>query len=227
MEFVTAHGMHLLPGILAVAALVWSAVDALRTRRQRRLPAGLLGQGTAALPGASVRRTWADADGVGTVKVSTLLLVGVAALSAGAAVIHVALIGEHAAESWVFGAFFLVVGAAQVVWVAALAVWPGPATLVAGLVGNAAVVGVWLVSRTVGLPLGPDAGTPEPVGGLDGLATLFEVLIGGGCLVLLFGGLDRRRGLPRAYELLGICAVLVVAVLTLTAVAGGTGGHTH
>jgi hypothetical protein len=100
-----------------------------------------------------------------------------------------------------------------------------PATLIAGAVGNAAVVGVWVLSRTVGLPVGPDAGTPEAVGGLDGLGTVFEVLIAGGCLALLRGGLDRRRGLPRAYELLGICAVLVVAMLTVTAIAGGTAGH--
>jgi MFS family permease len=71
----------------------------------------------------------------------------------------------------------------------------------------------------------PQPGPGHPARPRPVRATDFEVLIAGGCLALLRGGLDRRRGLPRAYELLGICAVLVVAMLTVTAIAGGTAGH--
>jgi hypothetical protein len=225
MGFVATHGIHLLPGILAVAALGWTAFDEVRTRRLR---ASSIGPGKiGSVQAANAGQPPIGAAGTGTVKVATLLVVAMASLSAGAGVIHLAVTGEHFAEFWLSGVFFLVVGAAQLIWVVAVLLRPMPATLTAGAIGNAAVVGVWVLSRTVGLPVGPDAGTPEVVRGLDGLATVFEILIAGTCVGLLSGWLDRRRGLPRAYELLGICGVLVVAVLTVTAIAGGTAGHAH
>ena len=50
--------------------------------------------------------------------------------------------------------------------------------LAAGIVGNLAIIGVWAVSRTVGLPevLGGD-GTAEGVGSADLLATVLEGMI--------------------------------------------------
>ena len=51
----------------------------------------------------------------------------------------------------------------------------GSSILRLGLVVNAAVVAVWIVSRTTGLPVGPSPGTPEPFGGADLAATGFEL----------------------------------------------------
>jgi hypothetical protein len=42
-----------------------------------------------------------------------------------------------------------------------------------GIAGSAAVIAVWLVSRTLGLPF-VEGGEPEPIGVADGLATLTE-----------------------------------------------------
>ena len=49
--------------------------------------------------------------------------------------------------------------------------------LIAGAWGSAGVALLWLVTRTVGLPIGPHAGRPEAVGPLDTLATLDEQAI--------------------------------------------------
>jgi hypothetical protein len=52
------------------------------------------------------------------------------------------------------------------------------------VVGNAAVVVLWIVTRTVGNLVGPEPDMPEPIGVADSVATAFEVaiVIGGGWL---------------------------------------------
>lgn len=111
---------------------------------------------------------------------------GVAALlilAAGA--VHLGQVGVHLAEGWPIAGFFVVVGIFQVVG-AGLLLRPRPrAWLWFGIVGSAAVIGVWVVSRTVGLPF-VEGGEPEVVGVADGLATLTEawtVVALGLCLV--------------------------------------------
>ena len=52
--------------------------------------------------------------------------------------------------------------------------------------GNLGVAAVWLLSRTAGLPLGPDPWTPESVGVADSIATALEVLLAAGATVLLW-----------------------------------------
>ena len=49
--------------------------------------------------------------------------------------------------------------------------------LLAGLVVNAVVVGMWVWSRTVGLPIGPKPGTPEQIGAADSILTGLEAVI--------------------------------------------------
>ena len=95
------------------------------------------------------------------------LLGGLASLSAGAAAIHFAVIFEHFADYALYGAFFLVIAWAQMIW-AAVVLWrPSRLWLWLGAAGNALVVVVYVASRTAGLPIGPDVGNPEPAGGLD------------------------------------------------------------
>ena len=52
---------------------------------------------------------------------------------------------------------------------------PSRRLLLAGAIGNLAIASVWLVSRTVGLPLGPEAWEPEAIHVADIVATLDEV----------------------------------------------------
>lgn len=121
-----------------------------------------------------------------------------AATMAGAAVIHLGVMADHFREWWAAGTFFLVVGVAQLVW--ALLVWTSPVPrrlLWAGIGGNALVVLVWLVSRTTGLPFGPDAGHPEAVGTADVVCVILE--IAGAALALALVPLAvRERAWTRA-----------------------------
>jgi hypothetical protein len=100
-----------------------------------------------------------------------------AASSVVAAVVHVVVMPAHLEEHWSFGVFFGLLAVVQLGYAGALALRPSRDVLVAGALVNAATVALWLLSRTVGLPLGPEAGTPEPVGLLDATSTLAEVVL--------------------------------------------------
>src|SRR5215471_5579947 len=116
------------------------------------------------------------------------ILGGLASLSAGAAAIHFAVIFEHFTEYALYGAFFLVLSWAQLVW-AAVVLWRPSRLrlwLWLGAAGNALVVVIYVASRTVGLPVGPDVGHPEPAGGLDVVSVVLEVALIAGCVALLW-----------------------------------------
>lgn len=102
------------------------------------------------------------------------LLLFVAALAWCAGLIHVVVSVEHFGEYVLFGLFFAVLGPLQVVWGAAAYRWPRREVLLAGAAASLAVVALWIASRTVGLPIGPDAGHPEAVGFADVLCSADE-----------------------------------------------------
>jgi manganese oxidase len=137
------------------------------------------------------------------------LLLYAAALSLLAAVIHLRVMPEHFEEWWGYGAFFLVCAAAQVVYVPILLRWPARPVLLIGVAGNLAVVILWLVTRTAGIPFfGPHAGDVEEIGALDLTCTLAEV-----GLVAVLGALA-MRGLATQGRL-QIVVVLAVSALFL------------
>ncbi|HXF57757.1 MAG TPA: helix-turn-helix domain-containing protein, partial [Actinomycetota bacterium] len=115
----------------------------------------------------------------------------VVALSAAGGGIHLAVVQEHLREGWLTGLFFVVVGTGQLVWAALVAADPSRLLLASGVAANAAVVGLWLASRTVGLPLGAHPGAAEPVGLADLLASAFEVGVVWGGLALALPGHGR------------------------------------
>jgi len=100
-----------------------------------------------------------------------------ASASAGAAAIHVAVIPEHVEEWWAFGLFFLATGVAQLVWAVMVVRSPSRFVISLGVLGNAAIVVLWIVTRTVGTLVGPEPHTPEQVGLTDAVATAFELVI--------------------------------------------------
>jgi hypothetical protein len=100
-----------------------------------------------------------------------------AILSIGAGVIHAAVVPEHLAEEWSFGAFFILVAVFQIAWAIAVVLRPSAIVATTGAVANGAIVALWALSRTIGIPIGPEAWTPEPVSTLDVAATLMEVLL--------------------------------------------------
>lgn len=140
-------------------------------------------------------------------------------LSAGAAAIHFAVIGDHFDEYWAYGMFFAVAAWLQILWAIALAASVSRWLLLAGVLGNAIIVAVWVISRTSGLPVGPHAGTPETVEFIDVLATGFEALIVVGSVVVLKGSAEMPRVGARAVTVTTVATALIVVPLTTAAIA--------
>ena len=114
------------------------------------------------------------------------LVVLLAALSTAAAMIHAVVTPKHFEESAYLGTFFTVAAAAQLGWAVWILVRPKEKWLyILGAVGNLAIACLWVLSRTAGVPIGPDAWTPEAVHAIDLLATLQEVAIASiSCLII-------------------------------------------
>lgn len=109
-----------------------------------------------------------------------------AGLSTTAGIIHAYYMPEHF-EMWVgYGVFFLAVTICQVL-LALVLLADRPVrreVLWAGILGNAAIIVMWIVARTSGLPYGPMIGEVEEIGVLDLTSKIAElgVII---CLITL------------------------------------------
>jgi hypothetical protein len=150
--------------------------------------------------------------------VEKFLVMGMALLSTGAAVIHFTVIAQHFDEWWLSGAFFVGVALFQLAWAVAVVLRPSGRLYLAGAVVNALVVLTWIVSRTTGVPVGPEAGEPEAVGLPDVLATAYEVLLVVAALALLARASALRRPLRPRAAAIGTW-VAAAAVVSLTALA--------
>ena len=151
------------------------------------------------------------------------VMVIAALLSAGAGAIHAAVINEHLREWWLYGLFFAVSAAAQLVWSVLVLRRPSRPILIAGAVGNVAVVLTWLITRTTGLPFGPEPSTPEAFGWLDVVAASFEVLLVVSIVMLLWRG--RLPAQVRVHPERPQLAVFMGAVAAITYLAITGGGH--
>lgn len=136
-----------------------------------------------------------------------------ASLSLTAALIHAMVMPEHFREWWGYGFFFLIVALAQAVYGAALMMlalrmpsfgaldnlrehWT-PAFYVAGIVGNIAILVLYIMTRTAGIPIGPAAGEIEPLSILSVVSKMLELALAG-CLVPLLVETRRRTTEPQA-----------------------------
>ena len=165
-----------------------------------------------------------------TAERATGLVPWLAGLSAASALIHGAVVPEHFAEFPLFGIFFAVVALSQAFWAIALLGWgPSRPLLRWSVLLNGGIVLLWAVSRTVGLPIGPDAGTPEAVGAIDVLATIYEVaLVAGALLVLRW--VPIRIGVPSrlasfAPRIAPFATGLGLGAITLLTFLGVAAGH--
>ena len=153
---------------------------------------------------------------------------GLAALSAGAAAIHFAVVFEHFSEYVLYGVFFLIISWAQAIW-AAVVLWrPSRPWLWLGIAGNAIILAVYLASRTTGLPFGPDNGHTEPFGALDVVSAIMEFALIAGCAALLWRPsladrpVRRRTGFAAIASLAAFPAA-VIAVTTAVMTPGWAG----
>lgn len=137
---------------------------------------------------------------------------------AGAAVIHAAVVPEHWEEWPLAGAFFAVLTLAELGGAGTVARRPSRTALGAAVVLSAGPLLLWTVSRTTGLPFGPEAGTPEGVGMADAGASLLELMT-----LVLAVRLLTSRGRPRPLAR-HLRAASVTAVLALTTIGVGGSG---
>lgn len=114
-----------------------------------------------------------------------------ASLSLSAAVAHSLVTSEHQAEWWGYGAFFMAATLAQTSYAVVLFLQPWHASAdlrekrgigtarpvyAAGIVGNLAIIGLYLVTRTIGVPFfGPEAGKVEEVTTISVVSKLLEL----------------------------------------------------
>jgi hypothetical protein len=146
--------------------------------------------------------------------VERVLRPALALLSVGAAVIHFVVVPAHWDEYWGQGLFFIIAAIAQLLWAVWVVVAPSRLLYLLGAVGNAAIVALWIVTRTYGVPAGPGAGEREAVEFADTLATVFEVLLVVGALMLARTAAARPIRWPTGALTATVVAALVVAGLT-------------
>jgi hypothetical protein len=150
----------------------------------------------------------------------------VAGLSIVAGLIHAVAMIEHFSHYWLYGVFFLVLTYGQVLWGMALLRRPvGVRALRAGAIANVAIVAVWVISRTVGVPVGPDAGRPEAVGAMDVAATLDQLVLAAYVAAIVSPRLRAGRGFR---ALMGCHRMRIgIAIGSATLFAALLGGHHH
>lgn len=148
------------------------------------------------------------------------------ALSAVAGIIHGRAMIDHMSHYWLFGVFFGVLTYAQVLLAVQLYRKPDDLRwLMAAAIGSLAVVGIWLVSRGVGLPIGPWASKPEPFGVSDVAASLDEMLFAAVALAMLRP--DRWLAARLQWLNGGNCQRVTSMMIGFSLIAALVGGHTH
>ena len=159
------------------------------------------------LPGARLLSVAGTGGGGRTGPVATTATGAAAVLSLVAAMVHLWVVPAYFGLWWGYGAFFAGVAAAQGLYAVALLRWPGRMLFLAGVLGNLAVVVLYVLTRTSGVPLGPHAGRAEETGVLDMSTTAVELAV----IVLLLSQLrGRERGVAVNAVLVAGAAIWVL-----------------
>jgi hypothetical protein len=115
-----------------------------------------------------------------------------AALSFFAAYVHVAYFESHWDQWWGYGVFFMATGVGQGLFSAAIVQWPRPWLALTGIAGNLAIVLMYVMTRTEGIPIGTHEGAAERAGRMDLACTAAEIVLVG-LLLTLLRPVARRR----------------------------------
>jgi hypothetical protein len=149
-----------------------------------------------------------------------------AAAAVGAGAIHLAVAPEHLTEFPLLGVGFVLTAAAQFLWAGLVLRRDSARLLRIGALGSLLFVGVYAVSRTVGLPLGPEAFEAEPFGTADLVCCGLELAVAAGALGLATS--TRTLYSPLRARAATVLAALLVTVGASTAVAlAAPGEHGH
>jgi hypothetical protein len=193
------HGLHhalLFAGVATVPLLAgapWLSARLGRTRGEEDLRIAALRAAAAqgALgTGGSRQLPWvAPAAPTYAGGAATLLPLAVTASTAAASV-HAAATVTHLSHGATVAGFFLVSTVVQLGWALVAVTGAGRRVWAVGAAVNAAVVLVWLATRTTGLPFGL---VPiEDVGSWDAAASGWELVVVGCCVALLLRGGPQR-----------------------------------
>jgi hypothetical protein len=148
--------------------------------------------------------------------------------SLGAGLIHLAVVQEHFDEWWLYGTFFLAVGIAQIIWAVVALASDKPPWLALTAWCNFAIVVLWAVTRTTGLPFGPEPGQAEAVGRADVLCCVLELVVFGALMVVpRLAARDERSAGRRpvgTFVALMFVGALVSAAITTPALAATPAG---
>jgi len=150
-----------------------------------------------------------------------------AILSFGAGVIHISAAGDHAELPVMFAAFLVVAALQIVLGVILMRRPPSRLIIVAAVAMTLSSIGLWVLSRTVGLSFIAGEGV-ESVGFKDGITKLLEIASIPPLLLLLSSDLERMSVPPRlgrhAVTMLGaVCFALMPPALLL----GEAENHSH
>ena len=193
MAIATTSGQtagHPLWHLLIVAGGAIAVYFAIRTKeyRDRRVCAR-----HAPRPNRADEPSWQRSDGRRSPNTAMLAL---AALSLGSGAIHASVTSEHFHEAFIFGTFFLFASTAQAAWAIAILHRPTTTLLVVGAVGNAITIILWTLTRTIGLPAGPEPWHPEAIGPQDAISTILELVLVLSAVQILRRTATHHRGSP-------------------------------
>lgn len=157
-------------------------------------------------------------------RLPTLQIVAALA-SIGAAAVHVTVAADHWTTWWGYGMQFVAAAAIQLGWGIVAMMRRGRALLGVGVALQAVFIGAWVVTRTLGQPIGPDAGVAEPVGTPGVLTVLLELTT---IVAALLATTTRSAATPaRSHYIarIGTGGVVVLAATSVAVLTAITGGH--
>jgi hypothetical protein len=161
-----------------------------------------------------------DSDTTTTAPSLAYLLAG---LLAGAGLIHIAMVPTHAQASMIDGIGFAAAGWFQIGLAGfILARRQSPGLYTVSVIGNLVLLSLYVISRTVGLPLGGHEGVVEDVGAIDGLAALCQLGAVAVAFYLLWSPAQKSVG---ALPILGGLAVLALATAVIVSPEAADHGH--
>lgn len=137
-----------------------------------------------------------------------------------AGLIHIRASIDHADEFLLYTPVFALLAALQIGW----AVWVTRASsrrvLLCGGALNLAIIGLWVASRTIGVPIAEQPWVPEAVGAPDLMATVAEsvIVLGTACMLMALQS-------PVAQRVLARLAPVLLVVTFLSVLYGLGGGH--
>ena len=160
-------------------------------------------------------------------------LAAILSLTAGA--IHFGYAPHHLADDWAHGWFFMVIAAYQCLFAVLIVARPRRWVWASAIVVNTGIIATWLVSRTVGLPFGPEALRSESFSTPDIVSSVIEgVIIALAIVALAFPALLQRQSRDRvslrfaAFAIGTVAVVLGALMLTPTYTsAHEAAGHAH